>query len=72
MEKTSIEANKAYFDWIDKDEREKGVYKEVYSKIIDGKKVEITEITKIGRDFVVINFERNYNPAIPYKCVPIA
>ena len=51
----------------DTEKRAKGKYKEVYSKIIDGVKVEITEETFIGRDYEVMNFAREYNPPVPYK-----
>lgn len=51
----------------DEQKRIKGTYTEVYSKIIYGVKVEITEETKVGRDFEIIGFSRGYNPAIPFK-----
>lgn len=63
---TSIEANKAHFDWIDNEKREKGQYDKVFTKIINGIETEITETTTIGRDFVIIKFERVYNPALEY------
>ena len=51
----------------DTEQRPKGNYTEVYSKIINGVKVEITEETKVGRDFEIIGFSRSYNPAVPFK-----
>lgn len=66
MKKTSIEANKAYFDWKDSEKRTKGTYKEVFTKTFNGVETEVTEVTTIGRDYVVIKFERNYNPALKY------
>ncbi len=51
----------------DKEKRIKGTYTEVYSKIINGVKVEITEETKVGRSFEIIGFSRGYNPPVPYK-----
>ena len=56
---------------IDTEKREKGTYVEEFSKIINGVKVQIKEETKVGRDFEIIGFTRNYNPAVPYvsKCV---
>lgn len=60
-ERTSIEANKAHFDWKDSEQREKGIYKKEYVKTINGMEVKIEEITKIGREFIVISFERNYH-----------
>ena len=52
---------------VDEKKRAKGKYKEVYSKIIYGVKVEITEETFVGRNFEIMNFSREYNPPIPYK-----
>ena len=50
----------------DTKKRDKGTYKEEYSKIINGTKVQITEITKVGRDYEILSFDRDYNPPVPY------
>ena len=50
----------------DEKQRAKGKYTEKYSKIINGVKVQITEETKVGRDFEIMSFDRTYNPPIPY------
>ena len=60
--RTSIEANKAVFDWIDTEKREKGVYTKEYTEFIDSVQQKIVETTKIGRDYVIISFERTYSP----------
>ena len=52
---------------IDEKKRNKGKYKETFSKIIDGKRVQITEETTIGRNFEILGFSRGYNPPIIYK-----
>lgn len=51
----------------DTKEREKGKYVDEYSKIINGKKVQIKETTTVGRGFEIMSFDREYNPSIPYK-----
>ena len=51
----------------DIENREKGKYKEDYSKIINGTKVQITEETTVGRDFEILGFNRSYNPPVPHK-----
>ncbi len=50
----------------DEKQRVKGKYIDEYSKIINGMKVQITETTKIGRDYEVLSFDRDYNPALPF------
>jgi hypothetical protein len=51
---------------IDEKKREQGKYIDKYSKIIHGKKVEITETTVVGRRYEVLSFAREYNPPVPY------
>ena len=51
----------------DKEKRTPGKYKEEYSKIIQGKKVHITEETVVGRDFEILSFSREYDPPLPYE-----
>ena len=50
----------------DEQKRESGKYVEEFSKVIYGVKVQIKETTVIGRDFEIMNFTREYEPAIPY------
>ena len=54
-------------DMTDKEKRPKGNYTKVYTMIVDGVDYKVTEVTKVGRDFQIIGFERGYNPPIPYK-----
>ena len=51
----------------DSEKRDKGKYKDSFSKIINGTKVQITEETKVGRDFEILGFSRSYNPPVPHK-----
>ena len=51
---------------IDEKQRPKGKYTDEYSEIIYGVKVHIKETTVVGRNFEVMNFAREYDPAIPY------
>jgi len=49
----------------DTKERKQGKYSEEYSKIVNGVKVQIKEETIVGRDFEIMSFSRDYNPAVP-------
>jgi len=50
----------------DTKERKQGKYTDEYSKIVNGVKVQIKEDTVIGRDYEILSFSREYNPAVPY------
>jgi len=50
----------------DIEKREKGKYKKTFKKIIDSKEYTITEEYTIGRDFEIIGYSREFNPAITY------
>jgi len=50
----------------DEKKREQGKYVDEYSKIIYGKKVQITETTVVGRGYEILSFAREYNPPLAY------
>ena len=51
----------------DEKNREQGKYTEKYFKMYNGVNTEITEETKVGRDFEILSFARTYNPPVPYE-----
>jgi hypothetical protein len=50
----------------DTQERPKGRYEEVFEKIVNGEKFIMTETTIVGRDFEIMNFQREYKPGIKF------
>ena len=46
--------------------RPKGKYTETFTKVHDGVTYTMTETTVIGRDFEIMNFQKEYSPGI--KC----
>ncbi len=55
----------------DEMKREKGKYVEQFSKTVDNREdvtvYKIIETTIVGRNYEVLSFVREYDPAIPYK-----
>ena len=51
----------------DTEKREKGKYTTTYEMVQDDVTYTVTETTVVGRDFEIMNFQREYNPPIPYK-----
>ncbi len=49
----------------DEQKRKQGKYSDEYSKIVNGVKVQIKEETVVGRDYEIMSFYREYNPAVP-------
>ena len=51
----------------DTEKREKGKYTITYEIIQDDVTYNVIEVTTVGRDFEIMNFQREYQPPIPYK-----
>lgn len=49
----------------DKETRPKGKYVKTFKKEVDKIIYTVTETTVVGRDFEIMNFQREYNPPIP-------
>ena len=54
---------------IDKEKRVPGTYTEIKNKNINNVIYKITETVKVGKNFEILNFVREYNPPLAYKHV---
>jgi len=50
----------------DEQKRPKGRYEETFTKTVNGETFTMIETTTVGRDFEVMNYQREYKPGIKF------
>ena len=50
----------------DEQKRDKGRYEEVFTKVHNGETFIMIETTVVGRNYEVMNFQREYKPGIKF------